>query len=52
MEKNTIGVIIALIGLILFLQSFNLEDIQKIIYLIIGIIMIIGGIIYARGKKE
>lgn len=51
MGKGTISVVIFLIGLILFLQAFNMETTKQTIYLITGIILMIGGLLYGRYTK-
>jgi len=48
LDKQTIGVIIALLGLVSFIQSFSLKGNPQYVYLVIGIVLIIGGIIYAK----
>jgi len=47
MDKITVGVIIGLAGLISFLQSFSLEGTAQYVYFIVGLILLIGGAIYA-----
>ena len=48
MDKQTIGVVIALLGAVSFMQSFSLVGNSKMIYLILGIALVIGGLIYAK----
>ena len=48
LDRQTIGVVIAILGAVSFMQSFNLEGSSKTIYLVIGLILVIGGLIYAK----
>jgi len=50
LDNKTIGVIVFLIGIVSFLQSFKLAETQQTIYFTIGLILIIGGLFYTRKK--
>ena len=50
MDINTIGIVIFLIGIVTLLQSFNLEATKQTTYLVVGIALVIGGLIYAKTK--
>lgn len=47
MDKVTVGVVIALLGAASFIQSFALEGTAQYVYFSVGIILAIGGAIYA-----
>jgi glucose uptake protein GlcU len=51
MGKGTVSVVIFLIGLVLFLQSFDMETTKQTVYLITGIILMIGGLVYGKYSK-
>lgn len=49
MEKSTIGIVIFLIGILILVQSFvQQQQNVQIAYAIIGIVLIIGGLWYAK----
>lgn len=50
MERDTIGIVIFLIGVVTFLQSFSLEATKQYAYLVVGVVLIVGGLLYARTK--
>ena len=50
MDNKTIGAIVFLLGLVSFLQSFNLTGTSQIAYFVVGLILVLGGLIYARKK--
>lgn len=50
MDDKTVGVIVFLIGIASFLQSFNLISTPQIVYFVVGLALMLGGLIYARKK--
>lgn len=50
MDNKTVGVVVALLGIITFLYSFSIEA-PKQVYFWTGLVLIIGGLLYARYAK-
>jgi len=51
MDKSTKGIAIFFIGLIAFLESFKLAFTERIVYMVVGICLIVGGLFYASRKE-
>ncbi len=50
MDKKLIGVVAFFLGVLVFLQSFNLQGGNKTVYLIVGIALVLWGVYYAAKK--
>ena len=51
MEKSTLGIVIFLVGILILVQSFvQQQQNTQIAYLVIGVLLVIGGLWYAAKK--
>ena len=51
MEKSTLGIVVFLVGILILVQSFvQQQQNVQIVYLVIGILLVIGGLWYAAKK--
>ena len=51
MDNKTIGIVFAIMGVVSFLYSFSIEA-AKQIYFWTGIVLVVGGLLYARYAKD
>ncbi|MBI2671695.1 LPXTG cell wall anchor domain-containing protein [Candidatus Woesearchaeota archaeon] len=51
MNKTNVGLAITFLGLASFIQAISLTETNQLVYLIIGIALILGGLFYASRKK-
>lgn len=51
MDNKTIGTVFALAGLFSFLYSFNMQTNQQV-YFWTGVILFVGGLLYAKYAKK
>lgn len=51
MENKYIGIIIALAGIVSFIASFSIQTNQQM-YFWVGLVMLIGGLLYAKFSKD
>lgn len=47
MDKITVGVMVGILGLVSFIQSFATQGTAQYIYFGVGVVLAIGGTIYA-----
>jgi len=50
-DNKTIGIVFSLVGIVGFLYSFSIETSRQI-YFWTGIVLVIGGLLYARYAKD
>lgn len=50
MDNKTIGIVVALAGVVTFLYSFG--ETIKAVYFIVGLVLIIGGLLFAKYVKD
>ena len=51
MDNKTIGIVFAMMGVVSFLYSFSIEASRQI-YFWTGIILVAGGLLYARYARD
>ena len=51
MDKSSLGIAISIAGLFALIEAFKLHSTEKMVYFLVGVALIVGGLFYAPGKK-